>query len=261
MRVLFFVITSTCLAALSPAVIAQDELTAAEKAAGAMADEAVASQRKIEQLDDESQALYETYRRALAERDELQPYIRELQGLIEGQEAEQQRLTQELGTLEVTRRHIVPLMARMVEVLDEWVRLDAPFLPEERRLRVDSLRALLSRTDVPLAEKYRRVVEAYRIEAEYGLSIEAYAGSLSSSPEAALASVNFLRVGRVGLYYLSLDGKRAGMWDAAASAWRELPQEYIADIQSAMDIAQKLAPPDLIRLPLPTVAAQKGKTL
>lgn len=261
MRLLFFMITSTCLATLPPALLAQGGLAAAEKAAAAMADEAVASQRRIEQLDDESQALYETYRRALAERDELQPYIRELQGLIEGQEAEQQRLTQELATLEVTRRHIVPLMARMVEVLDEWVRLDTPFLPEERRLRVDSLRALLNRTDVPLAEKYRRVVEAYRIEAEYGLSIEAYAGSLSSSPEAEPVSVDFVRIGRVGLYYLSLDGKRAGMWDVAAGAWRELPQEYCADLQSAMDIAQKLAPPDLIRLPLPTAAAHKGETL
>lgn len=241
------------------AAAAQGDLAEAQRIAGDMAETAAASQRKVERFDDEAQALYERYQRALSERDQLQPYVRELRSLIDGQEAEKQRLDHELQTLEVTRRHILPLMARMVEVLDQWVRLDTPFLPEERRLRVDSLRGLLGRTDVPLAEKFRRVVEAYRIEAEYGLSIEAYAGSLSAGEGTGegTQSVNFVRVGRVGLYYLSLDGRRAGVWDSRAGTWRELPEQHRAGIEHAMEIAQKLAPPDLVRLPLPRATGPK----
>lgn len=251
-----FALMAVSLAPLS----AQEPLQQAEQLVHGEAQAAVQTQRKVDQLDDETQQLFDRYHSLMSEQEELQPYIRELQNLIAGQEREKLRLAQELQDLEVTRRHIVPLMSRMVEVLDEWIALDTPFLPEERQLRVSSLRTLMSRTDVPLAEKFRRVIEAYRIEAEYGLSIEAYSGALTAaaSPDESSSSVNFIRVGRVGLFYLSLDGKHAGMWDREAGAWRALPDDYRSDIAAAMDIAQKISPPDLIRLPLPVAANGDG---
>ena len=54
--------------------------------------------------------------------------------------------------------------------------------------------ALMDRANVSVAEKYRRLLEAYQIELEYGRTIEAYEGSFAS--DNGERSVTFLRVGR-----------------------------------------------------------------
>jgi len=67
---------------------------------------------------------------------------------------------------------------------------------------------MMPRADVTVSEKYRRIVEAYQLEMEYGRTIEAYRGERDGK------TVDFLRVGRVGLMYQSPDGKETGYWDA-----------------------------------------------
>ena len=84
-----------------------------------------------------------------------------------------------------------------------------PFLLEERRKRIAGLRDIMNRADVSLSEKYRRVVEAYQIEMDYGRTIEAYDGRLGEGDDAR--TVQFLRIGRVVLMYQTLDGRRDGL--------------------------------------------------
>lgn len=68
-------------------------------------------------------------------------------------------------------------------------------------------------------------------------------------------SVDVLRVGRTALYYLSADGREAGMWDAAAQQWRALPHRHAAEIRRGLRMARDTAAPDLLRLPVPVAAA------
>ena len=68
-------------------------------------------------------------------------------------------------------RTITPLMFRMIDALEQFVGLDVPFLLSERQQRVAALRALMDRSDATPAEKYRRILEAYEIENEYGRTI------------------------------------------------------------------------------------------
>jgi Protein of unknown function (DUF3450) len=107
---------------------------------------------------------------------------------------------------------------------------------------------MMDRSHVDLAEKYRRLLEAYQVEAEYGRTIEAYRGDLNGKNQ----TVDFLRFGRLALYYLTLDRREAGYWDKRSNAWRPLPPEYRSAIEQGVRIARKQAPPDLLKLPVPS---------
>jgi len=135
----------------------------------------------------------------------------------------------------------------LVEVISRFVALDIPFLPEERQFRIAELQTIMERADVSLAEKYRRVLEAYQVETEYGRTIEAYQDELELDERTR--TVNFLRIGRVGLYYLTLDGQQAGVWD---EGWQSLDSKYREGIDKGLKVAKKQLPPDLLVLPIKT---------
>ncbi|KFI23881.1 energy transducer TonB [Nitrosococcus oceani] len=206
------------------------------------------SQQRVERLDEQTQTLLNEFREASMELENLQVYHRQLSKLIDSQEQEKQDLVQQLEDIEVTQRSILPLMLRMLGVLEKFVALDAPFLREERTLRVNQLRELMDRSDVTLAEKYRRLLDAYLVEVEYGRTLEAYTGPQQVAGETR--SVDFLRFGRLGFYYLTLDGDEAGSWNRQEKRWEKLPESYRSTIEQGIRIAKKQAAPDLLKLPV-----------
>ncbi|MEO0998624.1 MAG: DUF3450 domain-containing protein, partial [Pseudomonadota bacterium] len=129
------------------------------------------------------------------------------------------------------------------------IAIDTPFLPNERSLRIQALDELMARPDVPTSEKYRRVTEAYQIELDYGHTIEAYEGEIDVDGETL--TVAFLRYGRLGLYYMTLDGLSIGYWNSVENRWDTLAPDYRQSLDRAMRIARKQLPPDLTRLPVP----------
>ena len=90
----------------------------------------------------------------------------------------------------------------------QFVDLDVPFLLEERKERVAKLNELMERDDVTVAEKFRKVTEAYQIEMDYGSTIEPYKDTVNI--DGGTREVDFLRVGRVSLIYQSQDGQVSG---------------------------------------------------
>jgi hypothetical protein len=206
------------------------------------------SQARVENLDDETLKLIARYGSELERYSDLVTYNDNLRKLVANQQQEKQRLARELEEIEVLRQDIVPLMVEMIDVLERFIALDQPMLLNERRARLAKLEANLSRSDVELAEKYRRVLEAYQIEAEYGQSLEAYEGTLET--EGTQRTVDFLRVGRAGLYYLSLDRQEAGLWDPGSQRWTRLPDSELDAIDFAIRVARKQAPPNLFEIPM-----------
>jgi len=82
---------------------------------------------------------------------------------VRNQEAEILSLNGQLEELAVTRREILPLMQRMVDTLEQVVAADLPFLPVERRARVEALKALLEDPEASLPDQFRRLLEAYQV--------------------------------------------------------------------------------------------------
>lgn len=207
-------------------------------------------QARIDALDDDTRAMLEEYRRAMSQIADLTAYNEQLGRLVDTQRVELADFERQFNDIEVTKRRILPLIVRQIDVLEEFVSLDMPFLERERALRIEELRKLMERPEVPTSEKYRRVSEAYQIELEYGHTIEAYEGELvaaSGEPR----TVNFLRFGRLGLYYMTLDGLEIGFFNNDSDEWEQLPGEYLQSIDRAIRIARKQLPPDLVRLPVP----------
>lgn len=209
---------------------------------------AAASQARVEALDDESLAMISRYNTELARYEDLVTYNDNMRKLLASQAAEKERLNAELMEIEVVRRGLVPLMVEMVDVLGRFIELDQPMLMAERSARLEELEANLARSDVEIAERYRRVIEAYQIEAEYGQTIEAYEGPLTLNGRELM--VDYLRVGRVGLYFLSLDRQSGGIWDQASRDWRILEDADLDDLDFAVRVARRQAPPNLVPLPV-----------
>ncbi|MBW6453341.1 MAG: DUF3450 domain-containing protein, partial [Methyloprofundus sp.] len=167
---------------------------------------------------------------------------------LNSQEAEKNALEQQLQDIEITQREIVPLILNMQSSLEQFVQLDLPFLPEERQQRIANLKDMMARADVTNAEKFRRLIEAYQVENAYGNTIEAYRANIQLN--GAISSVDFLRLGRIALYYQRLDGSETGFWNQAEKRWQPLANEYRNPIRQGLRIARKEAAPDLLTLPV-----------
>jgi len=212
-----------------------------------------ASQDRIDTLSDQTEDLATQYRAALQSTRSLEIYNRQLGSLISSQDQEIASLKKQIDSVTEVGREIMPLMLRMIETLDKFVGLDVPFLEEERRDRVQQLRDMMDRADVTISEKYRRLLESYQIEYDYGRNIEAYSGELEQGGQTLV--VDFLRVGRVALLYQTRDGSKTGAWDQKSREWVALGDQYRNAVAEGLRIARKQVAPDLIRIPVPAAEA------
>ena len=206
------------------------------------------SQQRINNLSNQTQRMLEDYKLTLHKIDNLKAYNKHLSSLITSQQDEVLRMNRQLGEIDDTQQNISPLMIRMVNSLNEFIKLDMPFHQKERRKRVADLQTLMSRADVSVSEKYRRVMEAYQIEVGYGKTIGAYQGKLTIQDKNI--TVEYLRIGRIGFYYHTLDGETFGYWDKKGHSWQVLPSEHEDYVLKALKVAKKHDSPDLLMVPV-----------
>jgi hypothetical protein len=159
-------------------------------------------------------------------------------------------LQDQIDSVEEVGRAVTPLMLKMIEALDQHVGLDLPFLIDERKDRVAGLRVLMRLSDVAEPERYRRILEAYQIENDYGRTIDAHSGTIEKDGEEV--PVDFLRIGRIGLLYKTRDGQEYGAWNQKDGAYDVLDaSDYANWIDEGLRVAKKQSAPQLIRVPLP----------
>lgn len=210
------------------------------------------SQQRIDKVVDDTRKKEDQYKRVLKEVEGLQIYNTLVQRQIEGQVAKMEEIKTSIDQVEVINRQILPAMTRMIDGLKEFVKLDVPFLAQERNERVANLETLLERPDVNVAEKFRKVTEAYQIENDYGRTIEATEGELEI--DGAKYSGQFLRIGRIAYMFQTPDGAFSRVWDQEARRWED-GDEYKSQIKFGLKIANKQVAPELVLLPVPAPEA------
>jgi len=210
------------------------------------------SQERINNIVEGTRSLEDQYRAINKEIDGLKVYNRLMKAQVEGQTATLEDISLSMDRVDVINRQIFPLMERMIDGLDQSVQLDIPFLMAERTKRIGDLKAIMERSDVTVAEKFRKVMEAYQIENDYGTSSEYYEESLTI--DGATRSFNILRIGRIGLYFQSDDTKITGRWNNNIRDW-EIDNSARNEVRKGLRMARQLIAPELIVIPVPSAEA------
>jgi septal ring factor EnvC (AmiA/AmiB activator) len=194
----------------------------------------------------------ERYARALADAAITQRYNVQIEQQLRSQEEEIASLEQQLTTLDGTAVDVQGMLTRMYDELVAFVTNDVPFFREEREQRLQRLADLMQNVEASPSEKFRRLIEAYQIEMEYGRQMTAYKQTLPDGREAEM-----VRLGRVALLYRLVDGSESGYWDNESKQFVR-DQDAAGDIEEALSIAKEERAPDLIVVPVP--APQGGRS-
>ena len=203
------------------------------------------SQAKIDTTESATDKLINEFKVVSKQVEGLKLYNAQKRIQIQAQLDLMDKYDEQLIQVVVMQRQIPPLAQRMLESLESFIGLDTPFRIEERQNRIDLVRSSLAKPKVTASEQVRQVLEAYNIEAEYGRKIDTYESTLQDG-----TVVNILVIGRIGMFYQTKDEQSSGRWNNETNSWDDLPGSYRKPIRNGIRMAKKLAPTDMLMMPV-----------
>jgi FtsZ-binding cell division protein ZapB len=212
------------------------------------------TQKAEEKWRDERRKLVAVYEQLQQEQKQLQDRKEHLQQEIIAAQDRIAPKEKQLQDIEQISTQITPFLQELAGRLRQRVSGSMPFLTAEREQRITRLTGLMEDPEVSVSEKFRKTMEALLVEAEYGSTIEVYQQTIDV--DGAPSLVNVFRLGRISLFYQTLDQKRCGFYDVAATGWRPLPTAFNRCIQTAIEIGAKRRPVELLTLPLGRMAGR-----
>ena len=152
------------------------------------------------------------------------------------------------------QEEMLPFLTAVQARLELLVKKDASFLKKERTIRLANLAHVMDDNEVSIGEKFRNLMEALFIEAEYGNTIEVYQDKIQIGANEVQG--NIFRLGRISNFFLSLDNNFAAVFNVRQDQWEMLDDEYIPGLAQGVEMAAKRRPVELIDLPLGSLAKQ-----
>ncbi|MEW5248343.1 DUF3450 domain-containing protein [Microbulbifer sp. 2201CG32-9] len=215
---------------------------------------AQASQKRIDKIAEETSSLLQDFKVVNKEIDGLQVYNRQLEKQLANQRTVLNDLDESIENVTVIERLIQPLILRMLDGLEQFIKLDAPFKLEERLGNLEGVKSTMDRSDVSVAEKFRQVLELYNFEMEYARKIDSYGATLDVDGQER--EVNVLQIGRIALVAQTTDSKISLAYDKQQKGWVEIDAgEYRRAILQGLKIAKKQATTDILTMPIPAPEA------
>ncbi|MGF1902672.1 DUF3450 domain-containing protein [Aliivibrio sifiae] len=179
----------------------------------------------------------------------LDVYRKHLEALVKDQHSELSNIDQQISDIEQTRQGVVPLMYKMIDGLKQTVKNDKPIRIEQRNLRIEKLETMMTVANVSDAEKYRRILEAYQIELDYGIKLGVYQGKITLDDDKSIEA-NILYLGRISLIARNFNQDKYWAWDQKEKAWVLLDSSLNSDLNHAYAVANKEVAPSLLTLPV-----------
>jgi chaperonin cofactor prefoldin len=208
-----------------------------------------ASQVRINKLQDQTGDLIVQFKQESKQIDSLRVYNSQMQKQLDAQTAALAELEDAIANVTVIQREVPPLIIRMLDAMEQFVELDAPYKKQLRLDRIAKQRENLDSAKITVAEKFRQVVELYNIEAEYARKVDSYNETITVDGQSL--DVTMLAMGRVALMFQTADRATTGAWDRKAKAWTILPAgEYADTVFNGIRMAQKKASNGILDLPV-----------
>lgn len=215
---------------------------------------AQASQKRIDKIANETNDLLQQFKVVNKEIDGLRVYNSQLEKQLENQLKVMNELDESIANVTVIERQIQPLILRMLDGLEQFIELDAPFKLAERKSNLASVKNNMDRSDITVAEKFRQVLELYNYEAQYGRGIDTYGDTLVVGGQER--EVNVLQIGRIALVAQTTDSKISLTYDRDQKGWVEVSDgEYRRAIMQGLKIAKRQAATDIMNMPIPAPEA------
>ncbi|MGL6314115.1 DUF3450 domain-containing protein [Vibrio sp. WXL103] len=213
-----------------------------------------ATQQRINQSSEATLALQFEAEQLQQEIRNLEIYRDHLRALVANQEEEVLSFEAQIDQIQDTRQGVVPLMYKMIDALKTHIDTDVPIRYQARVERVNKLEQMMSRADVSDAEKYRRILEAYMIEMDYGFKLGTYQGQIEFDSQNL--EVSMLYLGRVSLIAKSANGARYWSWNQAQGEWQIVDSKMNNELEQAFRLADQQIAPTLLSLPVSVANAE-----
>ena len=226
--------------------------------------DAAASQARIDRLADETGDLFREYRATLNRIEAQRLLVEQREVFLESQQTEITDLERQITEVADVLRDLLPLQFEMIDELDAFIRADIPFQRQDRLDRISRLRGYMDDPNIAPAERYRQIIDAYQIEADYGRFLDAWQAPLNLEPlsnapaDPNAPTVDYLLIGRVAWVYMTQDDTQAGIWNAATNSWDDLPGSFRADIRNAIRMASGTRAPNVFLAPVPGATRVEG---
>ena len=207
----------------------------------------VQSQTRIDRIVSQTRSITDEFRAVNKEIDGLKIYNQLLEAQVARQDQKLAEIESSMDRATAINRQVLPLITRMTSALKESVALDLPFLMGERTKRIETLESLMDDPGVSAAEKFRKTMEAYQIEIDYGRTIEAYTDLVEIDGDQF--EVDFLRIGRIALLFQNADGSMTGWFNPTTKQF-EINNDLRVGVEQGLAVATKQIAPELVMIPV-----------
>jgi hypothetical protein len=166
-------------------------------------------------------------------------------------------LNQQAAQIQEVESQLLPVLDTTLDRLNSFVLSDLPSALDRRRQTIAQTRRMLDDYDTGLLAKTRAVFDTMSREVDLGYSVEVEEQEIET--DGGFRQVKLLRVGRIGLFAVTLDGRTGFVWDRSRDRFIPL-EESARHLTEAVEMAEGIRLISLSRLPLDLPLAQPDDT-
>jgi hypothetical protein len=215
------------------------------------------SQARIDGIVDDTDKIIGQYKNVLKTVDGLKVYNAQMERSIERQMQSMEELNVNIKNVTNIKRQVEPLLIRMIDGLESFIRNDIPFHLEERLAGLDRVKDLMTNPDLDASERFRSVFELYQVESDYGGVFQSY--TETRMIDGTERFVDMLMVGRVALLYQTTDGEVSGAYNKKTGEFEVVSADtFQKSINTAIRMANAKAPQNTLLL-LPIMAPENAE--
>lgn len=157
-------------------------------------------------------------------------------------------LTRNIAAAKELTEKLTPVVNSEFKSIDKVVENGLPFLSQERQERLGKLKEWMGAPSSMQPAKLERLLEFLTIEAEYGHTCEVYQQTIALDGKET--TVDILKIGRMALFYLTLDQENCGTYDPMANTFTPLSGHMVSKVKKATALARREQSAELVSLPI-----------